>query len=148
VLYAEDLEVGQTGDLGSYEVTSQEMVGFADQWDPQLFHTDPAIAQATIFGAVIASGIYTLAVFQRLAVLAVYRNLAVVAGRAIRNATFLHPVVAGDVLHGSLTVTRMTSSRQGRVLVFQRGVLATSAATVLTVDVEAYVWSRPAAEPA
>lgn len=68
-VYAEDLAVGDILDLGSYKMTVEDLHEFSVQWDPQRFHIDEEFAQKGHFGGIIASGIHSLAIFQRLAVL-------------------------------------------------------------------------------
>lgn len=143
LLYAEDLVIGPPMDLGGFTVNRQEMVAFARRWDPQPFHTDDGAAARTLFGEVIASGAYTLAVFQRLAVLGAYRHWAVIAGRVIREVHLPRPVTAGLTLTGVLTVTDVALSRPDRALVTKHGRLHADGHDVLTVVVEAYVTRRP-----
>ena len=52
----EDVTVGETHEFGSRDVTHEEIVGFADRYDPQPFHTDRAAAEDSMFGGLIASG--------------------------------------------------------------------------------------------
>ena len=136
--YAEDLAAGDAFDLGKYHVFEPEMIDFANRWDPQAFHLGHTAASTSEFGGVIASGVYTLAVFQRLAVLAVYRDWAIVAGRTIRQINLLRPVRGGDELTGSLIITGVTP-RAGRALVTQRGILRCNQHEVMTLEVDAYL---------
>lgn len=136
MLYAEDLVEGHTYELGSYTVTRDEILSFAGQWDPQAFHTDDDVAAAGFFGEVIASGIHTLAVFQRLSVLGAYNNWPVIAGRKSRDVQFRSPVRAGLELFGTLTVLEVTHTKPDRALVVTQGVLSSADATVLTADLE------------
>jgi acyl dehydratase len=64
--YFEDLEVGQQQLSAARRVTLEEILSFARQYDPQYFHADPAAAETSVFGEVIASGIFTLALWRRL----------------------------------------------------------------------------------
>lgn len=54
--YFEDMEVGEEVDCGSIEVTKEEMLEFAERYDPQPFHVDEKAAQETMYGDLIASG--------------------------------------------------------------------------------------------
>lgn len=145
-LYAEDLLVGEALELGEHEVTLEEMLEFAGQWDPQGFHVDVAMAREGHFGEVIASGLHTLAVFQRLAVLGALRHWAVVAGRRIREIQFPAPVLAGT-LRASLVVESVTWDRADRSLVVVVGRVRRADDTeVMTAVFESYVRNRPAAD--
>jgi hypothetical protein len=68
MIYAEDLHVGQEFEFGSMTLSEQDILDFARQWDPLRIHTDVAYAKEGPFGQVIASGLHTLAVYQRMMV--------------------------------------------------------------------------------
>jgi len=140
-IYARDLHVGQSFDLGSYRVPMQEMIDFSRQWDPQPFHVDEAVARNTQFGEVIASGVYTVAVFQRLAVIALYAKMAVIAGRRIGNVELTRPVRAGDTLTGGASIAGIRASKAGRSLVSISGSLRCEEINVVTLDVDVYLWT-------
>lgn len=143
-LYAEDLPVGSVLELGSYTPTEHEIIEFATNWDPQAFHIDPEVAERGFFGQVIASGIHTTAIFQRLAVLGAYRHWAVVAGRRITDIELPAPVTPGLELHASLEILEVEHRRPDRSLVRARGRLTATTGTVMTKTVEMYVTRRPA----
>ena len=54
--YFEDVAVGDIMRFGRYEVTKEEIVEYARQFDPQPFHLDEEAAKASLFGGLIASG--------------------------------------------------------------------------------------------
>ncbi|NNF93892.1 MAG: MaoC family dehydratase [Altererythrobacter sp.] len=60
-IYYEDLELGAKQSFGSYEVTREEVVEFANKYDPQAFHLDDDAAAKTHFGRISASGWHTCA---------------------------------------------------------------------------------------
>ena len=66
--YFEDFEPGQTRSFGEYTVSQTEIIEFAEQFDPQPFHTDPEAAAETPFGGVVASGWHTASLTMRLLV--------------------------------------------------------------------------------
>ena len=66
--YWEDFAVGQVRDLGSITPTREEILAFAQQFDPQPFHLDDEAAKASVFGALSASGWHTCAMAMRLMV--------------------------------------------------------------------------------
>ncbi|MFT4125255.1 MAG: MaoC/PaaZ C-terminal domain-containing protein [Gordonia sp. (in: high G+C Gram-positive bacteria)] len=143
-VYADDLVVGARWELGTYEVTESAIVGFAADWDPQWFHVDaPAAAERSPFGGVIASGLHSLAILQRLSVLGAVGRWAVIAGRRMTNIEFRAPVRPGDVLDGWLVVEAIEVG-QGRALItYSCGLVNRSGRLVLRADVEAYVRTRP-----
>ena len=64
--YAEDYRAGDVFDLGTYDVTRDEIIEFSRKYDPFPFHVDDRAAQATVFGDIIASGWLTGLVWLRL----------------------------------------------------------------------------------
>ena len=143
LLPAEGLPVGEPIDCGSHQVTEAEIVEFASEWDPQYFHVDRDAAAHSEFGGLIASGLHTTAVFQRLAATALYTRYDVVAGRVIRECRFLRPVWPGDVLTATAVVTSVEPTGRGRAEVVIDGTLRNqSGAAVLEIEVHTLFRSR------
>ena len=67
-LHFEDLEVGMRFESRTMEVTGDEVLQFAQRYDPQPFHIDPAAAKNTFFREWVASGWHTSALSMRLVV--------------------------------------------------------------------------------
>jgi acyl dehydratase len=64
--YYADLVVGEARESGEHVVDLDALLAFARAYDPQYFHADPDAARGSVFGEVIASGIYTMALWRRL----------------------------------------------------------------------------------
>jgi acyl dehydratase len=143
--YAEDLEakIGSSIHLGAYTPTHDEIIEFASQWDPQDFHVDPRAAATGYFGELIASGIHTLAIFERLAVLGAYRHWAVIAGRRISAIEFTAPVTGGLTLQGSLVIDRIEHVKADRAIVACCGTLTAGSTQIMTLATETYLRRRP-----
>lgn len=115
-VFADDLTPGDLLELGEYRVEHAEVIDFASHWDNQWFHTDDDAAAQGHFGGVIASGIHTLAIMQRLTVQALFGTWAVVAGRGLDRVRFVEAVRPGDTLTGTVEVTNVElDDRRGRV---------------------------------
>lgn len=139
---ADDLRVGERIQLGETTLTEQEIVDFAAAWDPQWFHTDPAAAATGHHGGVIASGIHTVAVLQKLSVEAFYSRWAVIAGRGFDRLRFTSPVRPGDTLSGSVTVADVSlDDTRGRVQL-EIEMHDRDARTVLTASMTVFLWRR------
>ncbi|MGV9868553.1 MaoC/PaaZ C-terminal domain-containing protein [Rhodococcus koreensis] len=144
VVYADDLRVGERFDLGSYTVTEEEVLEFAGQWDPQSFHIDRESADEGYFGGLIASGVHTIAVCQRLSATTLYAHWSVIAGSRMRDVNFLRPVRPADVLTGNLLIEDVKLDGRGRALVtVATEILNGSGKQVLTSVTEMYVRCRP-----
>jgi len=103
--YFEDFTEGQVIELGTIPVLSEdEIIGFARQYDPQPFHTDPVAAKETIYGGLIASGWQTALLTMRLMVDELLSQTAAQGSPGVENIRFLKPVRAGDRLRGRYTV--------------------------------------------
>lgn len=63
--YFEDIELNAVRKSGSHCVTSQEIIDFASQWDPQPFHTDEEEAKNWPLGF-CAFSLHTMAISIRL----------------------------------------------------------------------------------
>lgn len=58
-LYFEEIDVGLNVDLGSYHFTRENILKFAQAFDPQPFHVDDEAAARGPFGRLSASGWHT-----------------------------------------------------------------------------------------
>ena len=63
--YFEDYVEGDVHHFGTIAVGADEVVAFANQFDPQTFHTDPEAAKRGPFGGLIASGWHTAGLMTR-----------------------------------------------------------------------------------
>jgi acyl dehydratase len=104
LLYAEDLAIGDWMDLGPVEVTRDEIVRFARQFDPLPIHVD---GTESPFGDVIASGMHTLSLFASISSPKFMARLALVAGKGFDRMRLPNPVRPGSVLTGSLQVVEV-----------------------------------------
>jgi acyl dehydratase len=143
LVYADDLVEGTIIDLGIYTVTHEEIVEFASRWDPQRIHVDDEWARTGFFGEIIASGIHSFAIYQRLAVLGAYRNWAIIAGRTVRDIQLPSPVRAGTTLRATLVVGAVQLLRPDRAIVTNEGRLDDGDTRVFTVTTDAWVRRRP-----
>ncbi len=95
--YLEDLIVGEAAESAPHTVDLEEMLEFARRNDPQYFHADPVAAQGSIFGGVIASGIYTMALWRRLDH-QISGDIAWICGVAWQDVRWPAPTRAGDTV--------------------------------------------------
>lgn len=97
--YFEDLSVGDTDEFGSYEVSEDEIVEFAEQYDPQSFHVDPEAAAESMFGELVASGWHTAAMTMRMLVDNVLGDEGALGAVGVDELRWPNPVRPGDTLH-------------------------------------------------
>jgi acyl dehydratase len=108
--YLEDFQVGQKYHLGSHTVTSDEILNFAGDWDPQRFHLDPDQAYASPFGGLVASGWHTTAIFMRLYVTNLLHDSAGIGSPGVDEIRWKEPVRPGDTLTATLEVEKINPS--------------------------------------
>lgn len=97
--YFEDLEVGETREFGEYHVTEDEIIDFAEKYDPQPFHIDKEAAKESAFGELVASGWHTAAMCMRMLVDGFLHEYATMGGRGVDELRWKNPVKPGDTLH-------------------------------------------------
>jgi len=118
-LYFEDHLPGSVYQLGSVLATEEEMVAFAKQYDPQVFHIDPEAAKETSFGGLVASGWYSVLLAMRLIVdhrLSRVKNLG---SPGVEEVRWLKPVRPNDTLFVRVTTieARRSQSKPDRGIV-------------------------------
>lgn len=57
--------IGQTIDLGHHTFSAEEIKIFAQEFDPQVFHTDEEAAKKSLLGGLCASGWHTCSMWMR-----------------------------------------------------------------------------------
>jgi acyl dehydratase len=97
--FFEDIEVGRTARFGRYAVMREEVIAFAEKYDPQPFHLSDEAAAQTHFGRLAASGWHTCAMTMAMIV----ENLeahaqAGLGSPGVDELRWLKPVYPGDVL--------------------------------------------------
>ena len=110
--YFEDLEIGAETHFGSYHVTREEVLDFAQKYDPQPFHLSDEEAAKTHFGRIAASGWHTCAM--TMAVIArhvVDGEQEGLGSPGVDELRWLKPVYPGDTLHVNGKIIEKTPSR-------------------------------------
>ena len=110
--FFEDLEPGATAAFGRYQVTLEEVVEFAEKYDPQPFHLSDEAAAQTHFGRISASGWHTCAMVMRMMVDNITeRKQAGLGSPGLDELRWLRPVYPGDTLRVETTLIDKTASR-------------------------------------
>jgi acyl dehydratase len=111
LVYFEDVQIGETHRFGRYEVTREEIIEYARQFDPQPFHTDEAAAKQSMFGGLIASGWHTGAMLMRMINDHAISGAATTGALGFDDLKWLKPVRPGDVLSVATRVVDKSESR-------------------------------------
>ena len=108
--YMEDFERGQCFYAGPITVTAEEVVAFAQRYDPQPFHTDPVAAEQSFFKGLVASGWMTASLTMRMLVGCGLNVAGGMIGREVELG-WPRPTYAGDVLRTVSEVLEVMPSR-------------------------------------
>lgn len=111
--FFEDLVVGAKASFGHYKVKRDEVVAFAERYDPQPFHLSDEAAAQTHFGRLSASGWHTCAMTMAMVV----ENLksveqAGLGAAGIDELRWLKPVYPGDTLRCETEILEVRPSNR------------------------------------
>lgn len=110
--YWDDFTPGWTYESAPRTLSAADIVRFAREYDPQIFHTDPEAAKATPFGGLIASGWQTCGVMMRLMCDGYLLESACVGSPGLDEVKWLKPVRPGDALRLRATALEQTASQK------------------------------------
>jgi acyl dehydratase len=115
----EDLEVGALTEIGKHTFTPEDIVEFAQRYDPQPFHLDEAGGKASPFGGLVASGWHTCSVFMGMLVRNVLSDSTSMGSPGIDEIRWLKPVRAGATITMFQLIVdkRLSASRPDRGIV-------------------------------
>lgn len=119
VRYFEDYQVGASYEYGYLTVTEAEILEFAERFDPQPIHLDPAYAATGPFGGLIASGWHSAGLLMRLFADHYLSRVASLASPGCDELRWAAPLRPGDQLRLRVTIleTRPSRSKPDRGLV-------------------------------
>jgi acyl dehydratase len=142
----EDYAVGEVFEFGQHEVTEQEIIGFARQYDPQPFHVDPEAAKSSPYQGLIASGWMTAALAMRMVCDHFIAAQSSMGSPGVDQVRWLHPVRPGDRLRmrvSILAVQRSRSKPDRGVVTARQEVINQHQQTVMSLDGKSMHRVRP-----
>ena len=110
-IYFEDFAAGQVYPSVAYTVTKKEIIEFATTWDPQPFHIDEELANASHFGGLTCCSAHIFAIY--CAVAQDWEDggeQQALASLGFDEMRMLKPVYAGDTLYHTSTVDTVRES--------------------------------------
>ena len=107
----EDFTPGRVFEYGARQLSEEEIIAFARDWDPQRYHTDPAAAKETPFGGIIASGWQSCGVMMRMMCEAYLNESSCVGSPGLDEIRWWKPVRPGVTLRFRSTVLQATPSQ-------------------------------------
>jgi len=143
--YWEDFVVGEETVHGTHEITTDEIVAFGREFDPQPFHTDREVDGP--FGGLIASGWHTAALYMGMFVRNVLLDSASLGSPGVEELRWLVPVRPGDALTGrSRVVEAWVSERDPRrgTIVGEHELVNQRGEVVMRMRARGFIARRPA----
>ncbi len=121
--------IGRKVIIGTVHFAAEDIIRFARQFDPQVFHVDPEAAKDTLFGGLCASGWHTCSGWMRCYVSFFEAEEKRLKAEGVeppkmgpspgfRKLSWLKPVFAGDTITYSVTILghRPLASRPGWIM--------------------------------
>ena len=149
IIHWEDFILGSVVELGSRQVTREEIIAFAAEFDPQPMHMDEEFARSTMLGGLAASGWHTCAMAMRLIVDGFMGQSDSIGSPGIDEVRWLKPVRPGDTITLRRTVldTRPLRSRPEWGLVRFRFELVNQAGEVVMIQENVNLFGRRRENP-
>lgn len=113
--FYDDMQPGSRVDIGQYHVSAEEIIHFAEQFDPAPFHLDEAAGKASFLGGLAASGWHVCSIAMKMICDAYLLESTSQGSPGMKECRWLAPVLAGDTLSGHMSVesARLSASRPG-----------------------------------
>ena len=108
----DDFSIGDTFNTKSYQLSEEEIIKFAREFDPQYMHIDKNKASEGGFNGIIASGMHTMSLSFKLWVETGKYGEEVVAGTQMNHVKFSKPVYPNDTLRVVAEVTHKHSIKK------------------------------------
>ena len=110
-MYFEEFVLGSITNIEPVIINKEDMLSFANKYDPIPLHTDEEYAKSTIFGSLIAPGVMSF-----MSVWAKYLEIdlagdELLAGKSTKIELF-KPVFADDILTSTCTVSKLTKRNE------------------------------------
>jgi len=119
VRYFEDFKAGDRFESASLTISERLILEYARFYDPQVFHTDPEAAKATVYGGLIASGLQTIGIAFKLFFETGVLSACSLGSPGLDEIRWKAPVRPGDTLRvvAEILEARPSSSKPDRGIV-------------------------------
>lgn len=109
----EDFVVGSRVNLGQTTITTDAIIEFASEFDPQPFHLDEEAAKRSMLGGLAASGWHMASLMMRMIVDGILLRSASLGAPSVSDLNWIKPVYPGTILsfQGTILEKRASKSR-------------------------------------
>ena len=111
LIHFEDFEPGQEYDLGSIDVTKDDIIEVASEFDPQSFHVSEAGGKESMLGGLAASGWHTCSMIMCLLARNLFNKSTGRGSPGVSRLKWKHPVFPGDTLSAKAEILQTKSLR-------------------------------------
>ena len=101
-----DFELYKVFDFGFMTISEQEIMDFANLFDPLDFHTNKEAAEKSMFGGLITSGPHVFFLFYKTHFVPLFKN-TILAGVEVNNWKFFKPIYANVKVFCKVAITEM-----------------------------------------
>ncbi|UUX33419.1 MaoC family dehydratase [Fundicoccus culcitae] len=108
-LQLKDLVVGDVYQSGSYAISKEDIIEFAQMYDPQFYHVDEEVANKRQFGGLIASGWHTAAITMGLFVRTFQMENGMIG--AMVDLSWPNPTRPGDIIQPQFKILDIRPSK-------------------------------------
>lgn len=146
--YLEDFQPGQIYRFRAEPLSKEEIIAFAQEWDPQRLHTDEAYATG-IHGSLIASGFQTMLQAFKPVMHEMMPEIANIGGLGFDSLRWPRPVRPGEALDIELEISSVTPSKSKPdrgVLAYTLRAMNPAGQVVFTADTPVMIKRRPSEE--
>lgn len=146
--YLEDFQPGQIYRFRAEPLSKEDIVAFAQEWDPQRLHTDEAYATG-IHGSLIASGFQTMLQAFKPVMHEMMPEIANIGGLGFDSLRWPRPVRPGEALDIELEVSSVTPSKSKPdrgVLAYTLRAINPAGQVVFAADTPVMIKRRPSEE--
>ncbi|AXV06726.1 MaoC domain protein [Euzebya pacifica] len=110
----EEIELGSVHETRAQLITTEDVIAFASDYDPQPMHTDPAFAEGGPFGGLIASGFHTMSIAWSLWMTHGVMEQDGQGGISLDDARWFAPTRPGDRIRARVTISERRLTTRGR----------------------------------
>jgi acyl dehydratase len=150
-LFFEDFAKGDVSEYGPRSVTREEIVAFAQEFDPQPIHLDDEAGRASMLGGLSASGWHMCGIAMRMIADGFLLDSASMGAPGIDEVRWVTPLRPGDslTLRTNVIDTRASRSRPEMGFVaFRFDLLNQHGAIAMTMTARLMLGRRPAGQAA
>ena len=130
-----EIKAGMVISVGRRSLSEQEIIEFAQRYDPQWFHTDPERAAASRWQGLIASGWHTCSIAMQLLVTHLLADSESIGSPGLEQVKWPNPLRPGEEVELTVEVLQTRVSSSGKMGIVRWRWLLTTLSGVQVLDI-------------